>query len=497
MVAVRLHLDKISFLSKLMNMLSSKIHSEAKFPQRIVTKISRRQKILLTILATSLILRIILIFSGGQYFWPDEDRYENSRIAAEQLLVGNKRGAVETLHTAVNPLFGALGVLPAIVESIFTANLRIPALFFSLFSVLNLWLLRQIVLSLGGGEQEAVFAMFLLALSSTFFYYSRHLLPYDTAMAFGLLSILFGIKNPHKIIHSLLSGLLSLCAFLVYTGYWFLVVFSLIAHAFFATRQTIDNRQKRVTLFGTAFALPLLAILVLSNFLFDEPLLDQFLFFSGKITQGDYSEGWSLPFEYLWHAEHLILIFWIASFVFCLWKIQRGEKNERVIFGLTGILFIYLSLVTFSVVVEKFVVYGRLARSLVPFLCILGAFTLERFWVSNRNKRRIVKILILSLSLQAVLNFYPPFVQDFPIEFLKKSSSISASFEEDQFQILYASMIYPEPDEVLPNQPYKVLLQSNHPLEFLPYQYEGYTPAQRYLLRSNDITMRLIVFETK
>ena len=445
----------------------------------------------------SIILRIFLIFSGGQNFWPDEGRYERSRTAAEQLLEGNKRGAVETLHTSINPLYGVLGVLPAIVESIFISNLFIPALFFALFSVLNLFLLRLIVLSLGAGEREALFAMILLALSSTFFYYSRHLLPYDTAMAFGLLSILFGIKKTPGVINPLLSGLFALCAFLVYTGYWLFPLISVISLAFSPTFQSIDNLFKRLALFWTAFSLPLFVMLSLSEYLFKNSLLDQYISFSGGITQGDFSEGWSLPFEYLWHAEHLILIFWIAAFVFSFWKLIRGEKNSRIIFGLAGVLLIWLSLTTVSMVLEIFVVYGRLARQLVPFLCILGAYTLEKLWLSSGKTKRFAKTLIIGITLQASINFFPLFVQDFPVEFLEKTSAVTVSLDKDQFEILYANIIYPEPTEVPQNRPYEIRMQSNHPLEFKPYQYEGYTPQQRHLLRSTDITMRLIIFESE
>ena len=142
---------------------------------------SKYQKFFYTIVASSAILRVFLIFSGGQYFWPDEDRYEISRAAAEELLSGNLLGALFTLHDAINPLFKVFGVLPAILENFLGENLVIPALSFSVFSVLNLLLIWKIIAALGGKEREALFATLLLSLSSTFFYYSRHLLPYDTA----------------------------------------------------------------------------------------------------------------------------------------------------------------------------------------------------------------------------------------------------------------------------------------------------------------------------
>lgn len=37
---------------------------------------------------------------------------------------------------------------------------------------------------------------------------------------------------------------------------------------------------------------------------------------------------------------------------------------------------------------------------------------------------------------------------------------------------------------------------ARHPLQFKPYQYEGYTPHQREFLRSTDIRMRILVPRT-
>ena len=37
-----------------------------------------------------------------------------------------------------------------------------------------------------------------------------------------------------------------------------------------------------------------------------------------------------------------------------------------------------------------------------------------------------------------------------------------------------------------------VIKEARHPLQYLPYQYEGYSPAQRQALRSTDIRMRII-----
>jgi hypothetical protein len=36
------------------------------------------------------------------------------------------------------------------------------------------------------------------------------------------------------------------------------------------------------------------------------------------------------------------------------------------------------------------------------------------------------------------------------------------------------------------------VMRFRHPLQFLPYQYEGFEPMERQVLRANDIAMRLV-----
>ena len=60
----------------------------------------------------------------------------------------------------------------------------------------------------------------LLGLCSTFLYYSRHILPYDTAMAFGLLALFAGLRTPLRAVDSVACGFLAASAFLTYNGCW-------------------------------------------------------------------------------------------------------------------------------------------------------------------------------------------------------------------------------------------------------------------------------------
>lgn len=76
-----------------------------------------------------------------------------------------------------------------------------------------------------------------------------------------------------------------------------------------------------------------------------------------------------------------------------------------------------------SNILEKTVVYGRLARQLVPFLCLATGLLATRLL----NERTL-----------------------------------------------------------------RLLWSTPHPLEYLPYQYEGSSPAARRLVRGADLSMRLV-----
>jgi hypothetical protein len=455
---------------------------------------SKYTKALLSTLLISWLLRIILIFSGGQNFWPDERRYEASRAVASDILAGNIKVGLLNLHDAINPLFKALGVIPAFLENFLGEDLVIPALFFSLFSVLNLYLLWKIVIALGGSERQALFSALLLSVSATFFYYSRHLLPYDSALFFSLLSVLVGIRANKSTTQLTLSGFFALLSFLTYSGYWTLGVFALVISLHLYQAESLKEIVSRGIFFGVGFTMPL-GILLAGSVLFIEstPLHEQFLSFSGTISQGLFSEGWRLPFEYLWHAEHGLLLFWAGSLLFGMWQLRKGKPSNILRFALLGLALIYGMLVTFSNGLEIFVVYGRLARQLVPFFCILGGLTLQVLWSSGEKLKQAAIVVLAVLLVQAGSNFYQPMVQQFPIGFREGAETIVSSLDEDQYVFLYAEFLHPNFAVEGENEVGKIQIQSEHPLEFLPYQYEGYTPIEREKIRGTDIKMRLIV----
>ena len=84
--------------------------------------------------------------------------------------------------------------------------------------------------------------------------------------------------------------------------------------------------------------------------------------------------------------------------------------------------------------------------------------------------------------------------QTFPREFLTRAGNYLLVAEKNNFALIHARHILPEDSLEIPITPVKTVLRESHPLEFLPYQYEGYNQEQRRRLRSGDIGMRLVIY---
>jgi hypothetical protein len=449
----------------------------------------REKELLLLVLSVSCALRIFLVWSGGQGYWPDELRYERSRAAVEALGRGDALAAFRELDQPDHPLFVVLGLVPAAAERLIGANSKIPAAFFATFSVTSIALLWVLVGRLGAGEEVRLVAAYFLAASATQLYFSRHLLPYDTAMAFGLAALAAGSRSPCRTRDSLLCGFFAAAAALTYEGYGILAAFALLAHTWREPRSA-PAAARRTLFSGVGFLAPF-AVFFAADAAFGGELGRRLVAFSRTIAQGDFAEGGSLPLAYFWHAEHLIAALWAVAAAWAAVVWIRGNRSRALGLGLAGIVFVYGTLVVLSVVLRKMVVYGRLARPIVPFACILAALMLASLARRSSAGRIAAAGLIGGVALQAAANFATPLRQMFPPEFYRLAERAAPPAPHGELGLLYVGHIYPMPAPAPRNC--DVVISRPHPLQYLPYQYEGYGPAQRAALRAADIRMRLVV----
>jgi hypothetical protein len=172
------------------------------------------------------------------------------------------------------------------------------------------------------------------------------------------------------------------------------------------------------------------------------------------------------------------------------WRRWRDVPAVRV--GLFGLFFVYGTLAIFSTGFEMFVVYGRLARQLVPFFCLVTAAVLARASVRDAIRGPLIAAISAAIVLQAALNARPVFAQQFPRDFIPRGEQVADGLGASHAVPLYAVHLYP-PSRIDPPAGYVEAFSAQHPLQYKPYQYEGYTPQEREFLRSTDIRMRMLI----
>jgi hypothetical protein len=169
--------------------------------------------------------------------------------------------------------------------------------------------------------------------------------------------------------------------------------------------------------------------------------------------------------------------------------------------------FIYLALGAGSALVHAFVVMGRQSRQMIPFLCLASAAALWRLVDTRRPSRWLLTAGAVALGVSTLTNFAVPLAQRFPRTLegqirgkygdvdrmltIFGPSTLADDRAGRRWLLTNTAHLYPpRAPRPVPSGP--VALRFAHPLSFLPYQYEGFDPLERQVLRNNDISMRLI-----
>jgi hypothetical protein len=478
---------------------------------------------LFVLLFVSWILRLLLIHNGGQFYWPDETRYLRSLDFNALLLHGDFVGAMRfLLENAQHNGYILLGSLPAFFQQIyanfsnlsFEATLWIPTSFLALASVSAIAFVYLIELRVGASNKESLFAALLMASTNSMFYFSRHLLPYDSSITILLCALWLGLGKPTSVYRSFWVGVLVGFGFLIYNGYWVLALIMAGLHI-------LKNVPPASVLLKRAFVtgvgvLTLPGLLILGSLLLQTtPIMKTLAAFSQTVTQGEFSEGWTFPFEYLWHSEGLILGVWAIGLIAALWFSikSRNAQSKVTLRWLNTIISIYALLGLFSVVLHRFVVYGRSVRQMIPFICMICAFGLIRLsdhqkWSLGRQRLALLAVIIIAgVNFLAPLNMYifpNTIIEQANKIYAKTNNSVTlgdadgstfigqtATVADSPYMMLNTLFLYPVKVPITPPEG-EIVLSAVHPETYPPYQYEGYGPVERHLVRTNDISMRLI-----
>jgi len=474
------------------------------------------QRPLVLLLALASLLRLVLVVQGGQLYWPDERLYTQV-LDIFDLHRGHWFDIIKALFSTQDHIgFALISATPAAIQfSIGHALSRsgnglmmLPGIVLSQASVVSIALVYAIARRTGRDGVEALLAAALTASATTMFYYARHLLPYDSAMMLALVGLWCGVGATPR--DSVACGAAASAAFVTYNGYWLIVGVVLLIHIAQEGRTTAASALTRAVYAGLGFLI-VPAVIMLVELATGAPLLfGGMQRLAGTVTDGYAPEGFSVPWAYFWHAEHGLLLVWIAAALFVL--LGRTDWNDArrrtATVWVLAAAFIYLGLGFTSAVLHVFVVMGRQSRQLVPFFSLAAAAAAIELLERRHTSSRIAAACVAALVLQAGWNFRQPLLQRFPRDVIAEITAKYGPIDfdntiqgppqahehvESQWVLFNAQHLY-HPRAPRPPLPPSVVevMRFRHPLQFLPYQYEGFEPMERQVLRANDIAMRLV-----
>jgi hypothetical protein len=456
---------------------------------------------LIAVLLLAAGLRAVVAIKGGQFFFPDEARYNEARSAVELLAEGKWRdGIALPFEGGDHAGFKLLSMAPALLERVVGRSGLVPALFFAACSWSVVLLLGLIARRLSGSLAEQLAVTVAAAMSATLLYYARHLLPYDAALALVLLALYLALRAEGAMEKWLLlaAGFAAGCGALVYYGYWISGGLVLVLGVAFPAR-SVWAIVRRATLAGVGLVAPFALALAINRAWGSGQLIARAQQFSRTITSGGDYRGAVAPLEFLWHAEWGWFVAAVAALAWIAFawvrRSSRALLSPTARLALVGGAMLWLTFVLTGDVLHKFVVYGRLARQLTPFLALgLGAVTAAAW--ARGWRAGVVGIGALVAAGAGVL-FTETIRLQFPADFAARWQPVLEVKQRavvdgaSYYRFVNVSNYIFEP-EVLATAPAETLVAAVHPFSFVPYLYEGFSPTERAQRLAVDHRMRLV-----
>lgn len=419
------------------------------------------------ILLLSGLLRFFLALSGGQFYWADEIRFYQAQLAAQIALSNDFSNALSPKTLSIEHI-GYKLITAALEYARLKMGLGVTFTFlvFSQFSTLNIFLIWRMAKRLDAPDREALYSALLMACSGSMLIFSRHLVPYDVSLSAWLAAMVLVCGEKPGPVALAASGFLSILCFLSYNGSWLLLPVLLVVYVL---RQgfTLRTLVPGAAIMGAGAAIAFAALGFTGRTA--ASAFQEFKVFSKTITMGDYAEGWSFPLEYLWHCDGPLLLLQLLGTAFLAVIVARGGGLREKIY-LSGLAITYLLLAGSAAVLELFVVYGRTARLLEPFLCLVGGWFTARFLAVEGSGRTRLAVTWTVLLAVGVHNMLGPFSLVFKDRFEKTIDAQYGKFRTmPTFAIRETGVLTPEP----PTCPEAVIAREPLPTSYMPYRYEG------------------------
>lgn len=449
---------------------------------------------LAVVLAVSTVLHVWLAGGGGQGYWPDENRYQVSRSVVAAIAGGQWHEASGLLLGAADHIFFRfLGLVPASLERLlFPANAVPPGFaagFFGLFAVGAIALVWLIAREETKDEPTATWCAFFYAGCVTGFFFTRHYFPYDPALCLLLFGWWLGLRSRTPFEHWRTGSLVGL-GYLTYNAYWNLGAVILVFHVL--RPRAGSTLVARGAWAALGLATPIVAVFATAHSL-GYDLLGSAREFSRTVTQGDFGQGWRYIPSYFAAAEGAYGALLLALAGTGIFAALRKDRSRLLWLWPAMGAALAAEMVFFSDVVPRFALSGRMIKALAVFLALSAGLAAGRLGL-HRSRLVAPVLVVLGLSL-AALNFRLPLTLIFPAEFRIAAEPILEAERRRNpdavLQMYYADFIH-RAQFIREYPPHVTLRRSPHPLQFRPYQFEGYNAATRAAFQSHDFAMRLV-----
>ena len=357
--------------------------------------------------------------------------------------------------------------------------LSVIGFFNVLISVSLLLVFYGILRNLKFDRQSSILGVILLGGLVNMNLYVRHILSYDEALLFYLLSLYFLTSEQSKFNKYKLAGFMAGMGFTTYPGpFMFLPIlglFILITHRknfFFAA-------TKPAIYFGFSFLGVLLFYELVSRIGGNSYITSAFLL-SEAIIEGSHSEGFSFLFSYMLHVEKIWGVLLLAAFCLSfLFLFRRNSYDKaKTITGLSVLA--YLAFAIYVYYFKQMVWYGRVLHMYFPFIVIGVIVFLNECRFLHR--RAIYISIGIASAINYAINIYDLNTIAYPRDVLYKYG-IATKFKTIQPNYIYQLINiydYAEIDNSL-NADIKAPLLPNGKYDLLNFCWLRHYPDFRYL----------------
>lgn len=331
-------------------------------------------------------------------------------------------------------------------------SIRIVIIFNIIVSLLSTFVFYKILVKRLNDNTYALLGTVVFAFLATNFAYIRHILPYDLSLLIFLYAFYKGLSLQNTT-GQLLLGILAMCGFLAYTGYYYLTPVIYILLIDYKNILSIQN-VKATLWFGLGALIPLMFFEMTAQIGGVSLIMNLYSVLTTSLDIGNSVNSFVYIFYYAWDSEHLI---GILMLVLGGWAYVHLIKSKSLWQSFHVSLILLISMYLFHATLEFFfhdkVFWGRVVRGYFPFLILLTFDFLYLY------KRLVFPQILAVIGIFQFALFFPGYLSlSYPRDVLYKQgimmNEVSLENRINQFpeDFTYQS---PEPWNVDTQVPYR------------------------------------------